>query len=196
MSPGGCQSPPSLISYHYKYLMPELFIPYQIKIQYTRNNLNVPWFFPSQQQLKNPWQLLGFSTQPTWWTAEYGEISYEYTDQIWQDIKQGIIRQGEKQGQQIDISNPWIEYYVYDFKIFQQHIQEGKILNSNESGYDDLTFSFSCVYQSQDIWIHYLEDRSNHLNDWNLMVNTEDQYNHEHQITDLWEENFTQYYNK
>lgn len=176
--------------------MPELVIPYQIEIQYTRRSLDTLWFFPSQQQLKNPWELLGFSTQPTWWTSEYGEISYEHTGQIWQDIKQGIIRQGEKQGQNTDLSHPWIEYYVYDFKIFQQHIQEGKILDSNESGYDDLTFSFSCVYQSQDIWLEYLRDRTTHLSDWEQMVATEDQYNYDQQITDLWEENFTQYSNK
>lgn len=50
-----------------------------------------------------PWEMLGFSQQPDWWVDEYGpgilnsqlEISWPSTvTAMWQDIEQGIIRQG------------------------------------------------------------------------------------------------------
>ena len=54
--------------------------------------------------------MLGFYEEPTWWVSEYG-TNYTMTNEVmWQDLEQGIIRQGDR-GNFVDGSylndNPW-----------------------------------------------------------------------------------------
>ena len=44
----------------------------------------------------SPWEMLGFSAQPDWWTDTYGPGPWPNTDVMWQDLEQGLIRQGER----------------------------------------------------------------------------------------------------
>ena len=47
----------------------------------------------------HPWEMLGFSEQPDWWTAEYGDSPYTSNNlTLWQDLEQGLIRQGSRAG--------------------------------------------------------------------------------------------------
>lgn len=47
----------------------------------------------------NPWEMLGFTEKPTWWEDEYGPAPYLSTNtQLWQDLEDGRIRQGERAG--------------------------------------------------------------------------------------------------
>jgi hypothetical protein len=41
-----------------------------------------------------PWEMLGFSSQPSWWTAEYGTDYTPTNAHMWADLENGIIRQG------------------------------------------------------------------------------------------------------
>ena len=47
----------------------------------------------------NPWEMLGFSEKPTWWEDEYGPAPYTSGNLIlWEDIKNGVIKQGSRAG--------------------------------------------------------------------------------------------------
>ena len=46
-----------------------------------------------------PWEMLGFSEKPTWWEDEYGPAPYPSGNLLlWEDLRDGIIRQGPNQG--------------------------------------------------------------------------------------------------
>lgn len=46
-----------------------------------------------------PWEMLGFTDKPTWWEEEYGPAPYTKNNIIlWQDIQDGLIRKGNRQG--------------------------------------------------------------------------------------------------
>jgi hypothetical protein len=45
----------------------------------------------------HPWEMLGFSEQPTWWTTVYGSAPYTSDNLIlWEDIQNGVIREPGK----------------------------------------------------------------------------------------------------
>lgn len=45
-----------------------------------------------------PWEMLGFSSKPTWWDSEYG-VDYSSSNiSMWTDLQNGYIRQGSRQG--------------------------------------------------------------------------------------------------
>jgi len=41
-----------------------------------------------------PWEMLGFSSQPVWWVAEYGTNWSSTNTALWADLELGMIRQG------------------------------------------------------------------------------------------------------
>lgn len=58
------------------------------------------WFYDTDRPHVAPWEMLGFSEQPTWWDREYGAAPYtRYNLILWEDIRDGVIRQGPRQGQ-------------------------------------------------------------------------------------------------
>ena len=57
------------------------------------------YFYDTDRPHTNPWEMLGFSQKPVWWEYEYGPAPYTSGNSIlWQDLEQGVIRQGERQG--------------------------------------------------------------------------------------------------
>ena len=47
-----------------------------------------------------PWEILGFKSKPNWWDSEYGQAPYTSENiNMWNDIENGIIRNGHRQGQ-------------------------------------------------------------------------------------------------
>jgi len=57
------------------------------------------WFYDTDRPHRCPWEMLGFSEQPEWWTSEYGPAPYTSNNLIlWEDLRDGIIRRGERQG--------------------------------------------------------------------------------------------------
>ena len=45
----------------------------------------------------HPWEMLGFSEQPTWWNTQYGPAPYTKDNLIlWEDIQAGVIREPGK----------------------------------------------------------------------------------------------------
>jgi hypothetical protein len=45
-----------------------------------------------------PWEMLGFSTMPDWWTLEYGFGPYNSSNSMWNDIEAGQILHGSREG--------------------------------------------------------------------------------------------------
>lgn len=46
-----------------------------------------------------PWEMLGFAASPDWWESEYGPAPYTNQNfKLWNDIEQGVIRQGNRAG--------------------------------------------------------------------------------------------------
>lgn len=57
------------------------------------------WFYDTDHPHSRPWEMLGFSEQPVWWEDEYGPAPYTRGNLIlWEDLRDGIIRQGERKG--------------------------------------------------------------------------------------------------
>jgi len=57
------------------------------------------WFYDTDRPHLCPWEMLGFSQQPDWWTEQYGPSPYTSGNTaMWQDLTNGIIRQGPRAG--------------------------------------------------------------------------------------------------
>jgi hypothetical protein len=57
-------------------------------------------FYDTDRPHRCPWEMLGFSIKPTWWDQEYGPAPYTSNNLIlWEDLENGIIRQGSRAGQ-------------------------------------------------------------------------------------------------
>ena len=57
------------------------------------------YFYDTDRPHRCPWEMLGFSEKPTWWESEYGPAPYTSGNLLlWEDIRDGIIRQGDRIG--------------------------------------------------------------------------------------------------
>jgi hypothetical protein len=57
------------------------------------------YFYDTDRPHRCPWEMLGFSEKPSWWDTQYGEAPYTSGNLIlWEDIRDGIIRKGERAG--------------------------------------------------------------------------------------------------
>jgi len=55
----------------------------------------------------SPWEMLGFSQKPLWWDTEYGPAPYTSGNLLlWEDLRDGVIRQGDRSGQYARYSRP------------------------------------------------------------------------------------------
>ena len=57
------------------------------------------WFYDTDRPHRCPWEMLGFSEQPSWWNDVYGPAPYTRNNLIlWEDLAEGIVRQGTRAG--------------------------------------------------------------------------------------------------
>ena len=64
-------------------------------------------FYDTDRPDIRPWEMLGFSQQPTWWTEEYGQAPYTRGNtKLWQDLSEGLIRQGSTAGYWTEWARP------------------------------------------------------------------------------------------
>lgn len=60
-------------------------------------------FYPNSR----PWEMLGFSIEPDWWQDTYGPAPYTAGNtQLWQDLTDGYIRAGDRQGYDSNFARP------------------------------------------------------------------------------------------
>jgi len=121
----------------------DLYFDRQNSFTYTYSNMTDPtglknlpgywrgaylWFYDTSRPHTCPWEMLGFSEKPVWWESEYGPAPYTSGNLIlWEDISQGIIRQGPRAG----------TYDRYARKSILRHIPadgDGKLLSPLDSG--------------------------------------------------------------
>ena len=94
------------------------------------------WFYRTDRPHTCPWEMLGFSEMPEWWEDEYGPAPYTKGNLIlWEDIRDGIIRQGTRAG----------TYNQYKHDSILSHIpvdNNGKLLSPLDS---NLAYNFSLI---------------------------------------------------
>lgn len=57
------------------------------------------WFYDTDTPHLTPWEMLGFGKKPDWWDSEYGPPPYTSGNfKLWNDLKDGYIRQGPRKG--------------------------------------------------------------------------------------------------
>lgn len=60
-----------------------------------------------------PWEMLGFSIKPSWWDFEYGPAPYTSgNSKLWNDLENGLIRQGPRQGIDPRFARPGLSNYI------------------------------------------------------------------------------------
>jgi hypothetical protein len=71
------------------------------------------WFYDTVRPHQCPWEILGFSEKPTWWESEYGPAPYTSGNLLlWEDIRDGIIRQGTRAGTHDRYARPTILNHI------------------------------------------------------------------------------------
>ena len=55
------------------------------------------YLYDTETPHTTPWEMLGFTSKPSWWESEYG-VDYNLTNiLLWEDLENGIIRQGDRE---------------------------------------------------------------------------------------------------
>ena len=71
------------------------------------------WFYDTDRPHRCPWEMLGFSEQPDWWEDEYGAAPYTSGNLIlWEDLRDGIIRQGDRAGRYDRYARPTLMSHI------------------------------------------------------------------------------------
>lgn len=71
------------------------------------------YFYDTYRPHITPWEMLGFSSQPSWWESYYGTAPYTGANQVlWDDLELGRIRFGERQGIDQNYSRPGLSNYI------------------------------------------------------------------------------------
>jgi len=56
------------------------------------------YYYDTYRPHTHPWEMLGFSIKPDWWDDEYTSDYASTNVSMWEDISQGLIRQGIREG--------------------------------------------------------------------------------------------------
>jgi hypothetical protein len=71
------------------------------------------YFYDTQRPNTNPWEMLGFSDQPSWWENVYGPAPYTSGNTIlWNDLEAGYIADGDRQGYDIRFRRPGLSKII------------------------------------------------------------------------------------
>ena len=71
------------------------------------------YFYDTQRPNTHPWEMLGFSEKPSWWETRYGPSPYTSGNTIlWQDLENGYIAQGNRQGYDTRFARPGLSLII------------------------------------------------------------------------------------
>ena len=57
------------------------------------------YYYDTDRPHTVPWEMLGFGQKPKWWDTEYGAAPYTRGNMhLWEDLRDGVVRQGTRQG--------------------------------------------------------------------------------------------------
>jgi hypothetical protein len=89
------------------------------------------WFYDTDRPHTCPWEMLGFSEKPDWWEQQYGPAPYTSGNLLlWEDLENGIIRQGSRVGTKERYKRPGLTSYIPVDK-------DGQLLSPLDSGLAD-----------------------------------------------------------
>lgn len=102
------------------------------------------WFYDTDRPHICPWEMLGFSQQPDWWTSEYGPSPYTSGNTyLWTDLMNGVIRQGARAGTHIVWARPGLMKCI-------PVDPQGNLLPPNAAG---TVTSLPAIYQARAEWV-------------------------------------------
>jgi hypothetical protein len=65
------------------------------------------YFYDTDRPHTHPWEMLGFSEEPSWWVDQYGSLPYTSGNEVmWSDIEAGVIAQGDRAGINVNYARP------------------------------------------------------------------------------------------
>jgi hypothetical protein len=71
------------------------------------------YYFDTDRPNTHPWEMLGFSMMPEWWTARYGPAPYTAGNKIlWDDLQTGFIADGPRKGIDQRYARPGLENII------------------------------------------------------------------------------------
>lgn len=71
------------------------------------------YYYDTQRPHTNPWEMLGFSEEPSWWQDTYGPAPYTSGNEIlWNDLEAGYIAAGPKQGYDTRFARPGLSNFI------------------------------------------------------------------------------------
>tara|TARA_R110000782_G_scaffold4059_11_gene14421 strand:- start:13127 stop:25912 length:12786 start_codon:yes stop_codon:yes gene_type:complete len=71
------------------------------------------YFFDTDYPNQRPWEMLGFSTRPSWWVATYGPAPYTSGNTVlWGDLEAGRISSGDRAGIDTEYTRPGLSSII------------------------------------------------------------------------------------
>ena len=71
------------------------------------------YFYDTYRPHLTPWEMLGFTSMPSWWEAYYGPAPYTGGNTVlWNDLEAGYIRYGERQGVDLHYARPGLSNII------------------------------------------------------------------------------------
>jgi hypothetical protein len=102
------------------------------------------WYYDTDRPHTHPWEMLGFTQQPVWWETEYGPAPYTNGNtRLWADLRDGVIRQGERQG----TDSVWARPGLLDCIPVDS---QGNLLPPLGAG---IVIGLPSIDQARDVWI-------------------------------------------
>ena len=100
------------------------------------------YFFDTDRPHTHPWEMLGFSEKPSWWDAEYGTDYGSTNTKMWEDIQEGRILQGVREGvDPLYVRNGLVNYIPVN--------DMGELLSPTEAG---ITKTNATIVSGQADW--------------------------------------------
>lgn len=71
------------------------------------------YFYDTYRPHITPWEMLGFTSKPSWWEAYYGVAPYTGANKfMWDDLEAGYIRSGDRQGIDLNYARPGLSNII------------------------------------------------------------------------------------
>ena len=71
------------------------------------------YYYDTEQPNLRPWEMLGFTEEPTWWQTEYGPAPYTNGNSVlWNDLETGTIRLGDRAGVDARYARPGLSKII------------------------------------------------------------------------------------
>lgn len=123
------------------------------------------WYYDTDRPHTHPWEMLGFTQKPSWWDDEYGPAPYTNGNtRLWQDLKDGTIRQGLRKG----TDKAWARPGLLDCIPVDS---QGNLLPPLGAG---IVIGLPSIDQARDIWIFGdggpIESLWTHSQDYNFVI--------------------------